>query len=79
MTDLRDLQQRVLNGDLYRQVVDTELAMRSRTEYDVGTADERRFAILCWALERGSLGTAGTFVSRACAIGAMEALRAEAE
>jgi hypothetical protein len=78
-TDARDLQRRVLNGELYNEVLATEQALRHRSEYDVGSADERRFAILCWALEQSSRGTMGTAMTMAGAITALERLREDVE
>jgi hypothetical protein len=78
-TDARDLQRRVLNGDLYQEVLATEQALRHRSEYDVGTAEERRFAILCWALEQSANGTIGTSLTLYGAQRALERLREEVE
>jgi hypothetical protein len=78
-TDARDLQRRVLNGELYNEVLATEQALRHKSEYDVGTADERRFAILCWALEQSAEGRMGTSINLYGARHALHCLRAEVE
>lgn len=61
MTDVRkEVQRKVLDGELYREVTETEEKLRSSSEYDLRDADERRFAILCWAIEQSAQGTVGT-------------------
>ncbi len=54
--DIRDSQRTLLNGGLYQEVTLAERELRHRSEYDVGEADERRFALLCWALQRSDHG-----------------------
>jgi hypothetical protein len=53
--------------------------LRHRSEYDVGTAEDRRFAILCWALEQSANGTIGTSLTLYGAQRALERLREEVE
>ena len=60
----RDERQRMLlNSDLFTAVLDTDRALQSRAEYDRGTAELRRFAILCYALEQSANGTLGSTVT----------------
>lgn len=63
--DVRDIQKSLLDGHIYKAVVETELAIRHRSEYDLGTAEERRFAILCWALQKSAEHTQGTCLTLA--------------
>lgn len=63
MRDVRQIQKQLLEGDLYRQVKSTEQALRHRSEYDIGSAGDREFAILCWAIERSANHTQGTAVT----------------
>lgn len=63
MIDVRDVQNELLVSDLYRAVVDAEASLRHRSEYDIGSAEDRRLAILCWALHAGSTNCVGTYVS----------------
>lgn len=77
--DVRIIQEAVLSADLYRDVVLTETALRHSSEYDTGTVEDRRFAILCWALQQSADGRAGTCMTLAGAHSSLAALRAEKE
>jgi hypothetical protein len=75
----RDERQRMLlNSDLFTAVLATDEALRSRSEYDRGTAELRRFAILCYALEQSALHTAGTSLTLAGVYRTLNALKEEA-
>lgn len=77
-TDRRDLQRRVLRGELYNEVTSTAEALRHGSEYDVGNAEDRRFAILCYALEQSAHMTAGTSLTLAGVYRTLNALKEEA-
>jgi hypothetical protein len=68
MTDKREIQRRLFDGDLYRTVKATEVELQHGSEHDLGSVEERQFALLCWALEKSSKG-GGLTLS-----GALEAL-----
>lgn len=80
MTDVRkEVQRKVLDGHLYREVTETEEKLRSSSEYDLRDADTRRFAILCWAIQESAQGTVGSAVTLYGIRLALRKLRQEGE
>ncbi len=79
-TDRGDLQRRVLHSELYREVIATEEAIRCRFvgQYDSGTAEDRRFAILCYALEQSAERASGTSINLAGVYRTLHNLKQEA-
>ncbi len=77
-TDRRDLQRRVLRSELFNEVTSTADALRHGSEYDVGNAGERAFAILCYALEQSALHTDGTSLTLAGVYRTLNVLKEEA-
>ena len=77
-TDRRDLQRRVLRSELYNEVISTEEALRHRSEFDVGNVEDRRFAILCYALEQSAERASGTSINLAGVYRTLHSLKQEA-
>jgi hypothetical protein len=64
--DIRDSQHTLLSGELYEQIVTaTHVVLRHKSEYDVGTDEDRRFALLCWVLQRSADGASCTSINLA--------------
>lgn len=61
--DVRIIQGELLGGPLYREVVETERALAHKSEYDIGSLEDRRFAILCHALQESASGAQGTSIN----------------
>lgn len=66
------IQINILSSELYTAVVQTEQILRSPTDYDHGTIEERRLAVLCYALQKSAENSAGTAFTR---FGVFAALR----
>ena len=49
-------QAQALQCDLHEAVCKAEKALRSRYEYNFGEPEDRRFALLCLALQKGAPG-----------------------
>lgn len=77
--DVRELQSIVFNSALYGAVEVTEQKLRHRVEYDIGSVDDRKFALLCYALEHSAEQSSGTSINLAGAFRVLEQLRRQVE
>ena len=69
-----DFQKALFRSDLYQAVQSAEekLKQTSVSNFDLGTPEERRFALLCWALQQSANGTVGTALTLAGVYRALE-------
>lgn len=63
--DRNDIQRELLSGELYQEVVKTAEKLRHRSEYDVSSVEDRRFAALCFALQHSAHPTIGSSINLA--------------